>query len=437
MSLVPRTLFGRIVLLIVLLMVCSHIVTVALFRYYRTGFISQRMAEIIASDARSMALALETMEPAQRGSLIEKSRQEPGLRILPAATFSPSGAKANPRFVQRITHRLGLILGPETQVLFQPGDHAILWIRFRAAGDPYWLGFPASRLEVETPWPLFGVVFGLVLVAVGGAFLVAWRINRPLRQLSALAGALGKGETPAPVEITGPKEVQELGRSFNRMTEDLKKLEADRALLLAGVSHDLRTPLARLRLGAEMMGDASLRDGMILDIQDMDRIIGQFISFVRDSGQEPEETVNLNELIDGICARYRRLGHAVEVRLQPLPPARVRPTAMQRLVGNLIDNALRHGAEPIEVETVAAGKNIRLSVLDHGPGILPDETERMKQPFTQLDAARSGKGNTGLGLAIVERIAKLHGGTFNLANRPEGGVAATVEWPAQADGGEG
>jgi two-component system osmolarity sensor histidine kinase EnvZ len=429
MTLLPRTLFGRIAVLIVLVMISSHMATVALFRYYRTGFVSQRVAEIIAGHARSMALALETLEPGQRRSLIEKSSQSPGLQIFPAGEFSPPAAEAR-RFARRLSERLKPVLGPDTLVLFQPGDRAVLWVRFRAAGEPYWVGFPASRFEIETPWPLIGVIFALVLVAVGGAFLVVWRINRPLQALSASASALGKGETPAPVAITGPEEVRDLSRSFNRMTEDLKRLEADRALLLAGVSHDLRTPLARLRLVAEMVGDASLREGMIQDIQDMDRIIGQFISFVRDGDNEPDEAVDLNEMVDGICQRYHRLGHAIAVHLQPLPPVRVKPTAMQRLISNLIDNALRHGAAPVEVRTHAEAGNIGLSVLDRGPGIPDSGLERMKQPFVRLDAARGGEGNSGLGLAIVERIARWHGGTFSLVNRPGGGLEAKVEWPA-------
>lgn len=430
MTLLPRTLFGRIALLIVLAMIGSQVVTVAMFRYHRTGFVTQRVAEIVAGHVRSMALALETLEPAQRRALIEKFREEPGPRLFAAGEFSPPATQAGRERQQRLAERLRLMLGPDTRVLFQRGETPTLWVEFSAAGEPYWAGFPSNRFEVETPWALIGTVFALVAVAVSGAFLVAWRINRPLRQLSAAASALGKGQTPAPVEVTGPKEIQALSRSFNRMTEDLKKLEADRALLLAGVSHDLRTPLARMRLGVEMMGDAPLREGMIQDIEDMDRIIGQFISFVRDSGNsEGSEEVNLNDMIDGICERYRRLGHAVNVDLGTLPPVRVRPTAVQRLIGNLIDNALRHGGEPIEVRTSSAAGIIRLSVLDHGPGIPEAELQRMKQPFTRLDAARGGEGNSGLGLAIVERIARLHGGEFTLMNRPEGGLEARVEWP--------
>jgi two-component system osmolarity sensor histidine kinase EnvZ len=431
MKIIPNTLFGRIALLIVLVMIGSQIVTVTLFRHYRSGLISQRVAEIIASHARSMTLALEILEPTQRNALIEKSRLDPGAQLYPAQQFSPPAREPGPPFTRRIADRLKPALGPDTQVLFQAGERPTLWVQFRAAGELYWAGFPASRFEMETPWTLVAVVFGLVGVAVGGAFLMVWRINRPLRQLSASASALGRGEMPAPVEITGPEEVRRLSRNFNRMAENLKELETDRALLLAGVSHDLRTPLARLRLGTEMMNDASLRDGMIQDIQDMDRIIGQFISFVRDSGNEPDELVDFNEMVDGICERYRRLGHVITADLQPLPPLRIKPTAMQRVLGNLLDNALRHGAEPIKVKTQKTGEKIVLSVIDQGPGIPTTELERMKQPFTQLDAARSGNGSTGLGLAIVERIARLHGGEFILANQPEGGLEARVEWPVQ------
>ncbi|MDD5328805.1 MAG: ATP-binding protein [Sulfuricella sp.] len=430
MKLLPDTLFGRIALLIVLVMLGSQIVTVGLFRQHRSGLVSQRVAEIVTSHARSMTLALEALDPAQRRVLVEKLQQDATAPLFPAAQFSPSVSEPGPPFTRRIARRLRPVLGPDTEVRFQRGERPTLWVKFRAANEDYWVGYPTSRFEIETPWKLIWVIFGLVGVAVGSAFLVVWRINRPLRQLAVSASALGRGEEPAPVEVTGPAEVRNLSRNFNRMAEDLRKLDADRALLLAGVSHDLRTPLARLRLGTEMMSDASLRGGMIQDIEDIDRIVGQFISFVRDSGNEAEELVDVSEMIDGVCERYRRLGHVIKTDLAPLPPVRIKPTAMQRLLGNLIDNALRYGAEPVEVRISSTPGKIALSVIDHGPGIPEVEMERMKQPFTQLDAARSGgKGNTGLGLAIVERIARLHGGEFILANRREGGLEARVEWP--------
>lgn len=432
MRLIPNSLFGRIALLIVLVMIGSQIVTVTLFRQHRTGLVSQRVSEIVASHVISMTLALETLNPQQRQSLIGKLQQDSTAPLFPADQFSPAVSQPGPPFTYRIAKRLKPVLGAETQVLFQRGDRPTLWVKFRAADEYYWVGFPTSRFEIETPWALIAYIFGMVGIAVGSTFLVVWRINRPLRQLASSARALGRGEMPGPVEVTGPEEVRHLSRNFNHMAEDLKKLDADRTLLLAGVSHDLRTPLARLRLGTEMMSDASLRDGMIQDIEDMDGIIGQFISFVRESGSEPEERVDLNEMIDGICERHRRLGHDVSAELQPLPPVRIKPTAMQRLLGNLIDNALNHGAEPIVVRTSAASGKISVSVMDHGPGIPSSEMERMKQPFTQLDDARGGgKGNTGLGLAIVDRIARLHGGEFALFNQPEGGLEARVEWPMQ------
>jgi two-component system osmolarity sensor histidine kinase EnvZ len=219
----------------------------------------------------------------------------------------------------------------------------------------------------------------------------------------------------------------------NRMTANLRQLERDRALLLAGVSHDLRTPLARLRLGIEMEArDEATRAGMIDDIEEMDRIIGQFLDFARTDEDAVQEPCDANEIVRSCIDRYARTGKDVRFIAGTLPLAPLRPTAFSRLVTNLIDNALAYGAPPVDVTTSATATSIALDVADHGPGIAPDQVERLKQPFTRASAARTnpaGVAGAGLGLAIVDRIARLHGGTFDLLPREGGGTVARVTIP--------
>jgi two-component system, OmpR family, osmolarity sensor histidine kinase EnvZ len=273
------------------------------------------------------------------------------------------------------------------------------------------------------------------LLAVGGAYLIVARINRPLRALTEAAAQVGRGATPPPVDEDGPTEIRTLSHAFNQMAADRKALDDERALLLAGVSHDLRTPLARIRLGIEMLddrGDASIREGIAQDIEDIDAAINQFLDFARAASSESETpNANLNELIAGLAQRYERAGKHLMVQTASVPPLPLRIVAMQRLISNLIDNALRHGGG--NNVTVVCGSNdgtAFVEVLDRGPGIPPEQSERMLQPFVRMDAARSTSG-TGLGLAIVDRIARMHCGTVQLLPREGGGLRARVAIPIQ------
>jgi two-component system osmolarity sensor histidine kinase EnvZ len=216
------------------------------------------------------------------------------------------------------------------------------------------------------------------------------------------------------------------------VASDLKRLDEERALLLAGVSHDLRTPLSRIRLGVEMMddkGDDALRTGMIQDIADIDAAINQFLDFARiTEGEAAMPDGDLNAIVREVCERYVRSGKDVTTQYETLPPLKLRPLAAHRLIANLVDNGLRHGNSHVEVSTAKQGGAAVLEVLDRGPGIPPDQAERMLQPFTRMNSARSDAG-TGLGLAIVDRIARLHGGRVQLLPRDGGGLRVRVELP--------
>jgi len=232
---------------------------------------------------------------------------------------------------------------------------------------------------------------------------------------------------------SGPSEIVNLNRGFNQMLASLHQNEQDRAVLLAGVSHDLRTPLARLRLGLEVGAhDEQARQAMVDDIEEIDKIIDQFLDFARDGHETPVEPVDVNALISALVERYARAGQAVLFRRAELPRLPLRATAFSRLVANLIDNALRHGAPPIEVAAALERGRVVVEVRDCGPGIPPEQVERLKRPFTRGDPARSGVAGAGLGLAIVERIARLHSGTLELLPRPGGGTIARVRLPVPA-----
>jgi two-component system osmolarity sensor histidine kinase EnvZ len=214
----------------------------------------------------------------------------------------------------------------------------------------------------------------------------------------------------------------------------LRQIERDRAILLAGVSHDLRTPLARLRLGIELRSaDDATRAGMVADIEEMDRIIDQFLDFARDEAATATEPIDVAPTLTACIERYARNDR--DVRWQGGASARVRikPAALSRIANNLIDNALAYARAPVDVSTARRGNAVAIDVAARGPGIPAGDVERLKQPFTRTGEARTrvdGAAGAGLGLAIVDRIARLHGGAFDLLPRDGGGTIARVTLPA-------
>jgi two-component system osmolarity sensor histidine kinase EnvZ len=432
MKLFPRTLLWRSVLLIALLLVVAHLSWLEIFRASEREPRARQVAEQIASVVTLTRAALITADPAKRLNLLRDLSQDEGIQVHlghPGERIAPLRDRQFPKLVEQFIKRQ---LGPDTQLATSRDGVRGAWVSFRIDEDEYWVFMPRSRLERNYPLTYIGWGALALLLALLGAYLIVARINRPLRELTGAADEIGRGKTPPPVAETGPSEIQTLAHAFNRMASDLKRLDEERALLLAGVSHDLRTPLARIRLGLEMMdekGDGTLKSGMVQDIEDIDAAINQFLDFARITGGETAvPDGDLNAIVREVCERYSRAGKAVTTRLEDLPPLRLRPVAAHRLVANLVDNALRHGNGQAEVSTVLQGGTVVLEVLDRGPGIPPGEAERMLQPFTRLNAARSDAG-TGLGLAIVDRIARLHGGRVQLLARDGGGLRVRVELP--------
>ncbi|MBL8483170.1 MAG: two-component sensor histidine kinase, partial [Rhodocyclaceae bacterium] len=201
-----------------------------------------------------------------------------------------------------------------------------------------------------------------------------------------------------------------------------------------GVSHDLRTPLTRLTLGIEMSGaDEFTADSMRADIEEMDRVIGQFLDFAREDGGEPQVEFDAADLVQDLAAQYLRRGLPVQARLPPQAPLLyARPLALRRVLANLVDNAVRYAGTEADIEIVLsdAGDEVKIEVLDRGPGIPPDQAELVKRPFTRLEAARTGATGAGLGLAIVDRVVRGHGGRFDLLPREGGGLCARIVLPA-------
>jgi two-component system osmolarity sensor histidine kinase EnvZ len=270
--------------------------------------------------------------------------------------------------------------------------------------------------------------------------LITRLINRPLAQLSRAAADLGGGRQPTPLPETGPVEIRTVNQNFNRMVTDLGKLEADRAVLLAGISHDLRTPLTRLRLELEMADiPQDARDAMVGDIEQIDNIVRQFLDYARKAPQAPAEDIDLAALVEAAVRRLRidaQPGSHVELRLARNLMVRGHRTELDRAIDNLLTNAVRYGRDPgsgtlsLTVSLMRSDDLAIVGVADCGPGVPTDQIERLMRPFERGEQARSGGGGAGLGLPIVDRIARMHGGSLRLlANAPHG-LRAELALPA-------
>ena len=397
------------------------------------------------SHLKTVNAALTTLEPDRRGAFIDRMREVDGIRIAPVERADRLDPAPDRPALRQFRARIREVFGPEAEVYVRrargrDGEEdrprgRVLWVRMPSVDRSVLVGFPRGRIERDLSTAFITWTIVSLGIAIGATFFLMWRLNRPLGELARAAALVGKGEEPLPVAETGPTEIRSVARAFNQMTGDLAKAQRERATFLAGISHDLRTPLARLRLDVEMLGDkvdATTQRGMVQDLEDMNAIIDQFIDFMRSEAAEPHSGVNLSELARACAERAARLGTQVTCDLADVPVLMLRPLAMQRLVDNLLNNAARHAGGEILLRTRVADGRAELSVLDRGPGIPDGMAEHLKKPFTRRDNARSGSSGAGLGLAIAQRVAALHHGTLELLPRDGGGLEARVSLPMAA-----
>jgi len=442
MKLLPRSLLWRTFLFVALLMVMSVAAWFAIFSTYEREPRARQLAQTLVSVANLTRAALITARPEARRDLLRDLSDREGIHIYPADPADRVEALPDRAFLHRVEDLVREQLGPTTRMTLEREGERALFVSFRIDdGDEgeYWLALPRERIDRVFPLSWLGWGVAALLLSLVGAWLIVFRITRPLKALQLAARDVGAGVTPARLDEGGPTELATVARAFNQMSADLARLDQDRALILAGISHDLRTPLTRLRMGIEMGGDESLREGMTADVEEMDKTIGQFLDFARSEGGEGPQGLDLASLLDDIAAQYRRRGFKVTMDCADSAPseALVRPQAMRRAVSNLIDNALRYaGAEsPVELAIVADASEFGIEVRDLGPGIPPPDVERMKRPFTRLEEARTDTSGAGLGLAIVDRIARSHGGRIDLVPRDGGGLIARIALPRNGQPG--
>ncbi len=430
------SLFWRTFFFLALLLFGSIVAWLQTYRSLESEPRAIQSAQQLASLVNLSRAALRYSDAIARVSLIKTLADEEKVRITMREPSDRFDIFESDALGQRISEELKARLGSNTVVASDVNGVKGLWIGFSIDKDVYWLQTDVSRIGPSrgSTWLIWLITAAALSLA--GAALIARLINRPLKLLSFAASRMRDGDFDASLldEKAATSEIREVNIGFNRMAEQLSKIEQDRVIMLAGISHDLRTPLARLRLETEMsVADPEARAHMAADITQLDAIIDKFLDYAR---PDPAQLapVSLNAIVE---AAVYAVADYDDLRVTVTMPDNLNVLAdeveLLRVLSNLIENARRYGKTPetgIALVDIAAKERdqwVRIKVRDHGLGVSAEMLPKLTRPFFRGDAARTAATGAGLGLAIVEKTVQRMGGIFGLANTASGGLAAHIK----------
>jgi signal transduction histidine kinase len=446
----PESIVGRTLLVLILGLLLSHILLFAIHYSNRQELLTRLGGNEIAERIAAVVIALDEA-PVNERLVLVRSLNGPGFRVLwsrePVAKENPTNALA-----KSMDQLIRANLGPE--IVLKTGQvesskgmggpmhgnrfaakgrllHFLLSIRLT---DQSWVNFalpsPDERPEAEMH-PEF--LISLLLVTLTALGLTIWavrRATRPLADFAAASERLGRDVAAPPLIESGPSEVRQAATAFNEMQRRLRRFLDDRTYMLAAISHDLRTPITRMRLRAEFVEDGEFREKMLSDLAEMEAMVASALDFARDAtSQEPAVELDLASLLQTLTEEGRETGSSIEYLNQEIAAFTGRPHLLKRGLGNLIDNAVKYGIKA-EISLARLRNGYEIRIADHGPGIAEAEMENAFAPFCRLDPSRSREtGGVGLGLAVARNAIRAHGGDITLINRPEGGLCAIVSLP--------
>jgi two-component system osmolarity sensor histidine kinase EnvZ len=429
-------LFGRTFFLLAALLLVSILAWLQTLRVFELEPRAVQTAQQIASIVNLSRAALIHSDSIARVSLIKTMTEQEAVRILPREPddrFEPFPDDAlGQRMKQELAERLGADTVLANSVNGEPG----LWIGFTIDEDRYWMLTDRARLNppVGQTWIIWLVTAAALSLA--GAALIARLINRPLRDMSVAASRVREGDFRAGLldERVATREIREVNIEFNRMSRKLAQIEQDRVIMLAGISHDLRTPLARLRLETELsVTDDGAREQMAADIDQANAIINKFLDYAR-----PDQVVLVPIVLADIvnrCVHALMDAGDIRLRIDVAPGLQVLADEVDllRVISNLLENARRYGRSSasgiaeVDIIALAKGSRVAIEVRDRGPGVSSDSLQQLTKAFYRGDAARTSAIGAGLGLAIVEKNIQRMGGALVLRNRAAGGLSVRIE----------
>ena len=429
-------LFGRTFFLLAALLLVSILAWLQTLRVFELEPRAVQTAQQIASIVNLSRAALIHSDSIARVSLIKTMTEQEAVRILPREPDDRFEPFPDTTLGHRMTRELASRLGPDTVLANSVNDEAGLWIGFTIDEDRYWMLTDRTRIHppVGKTWIIWLVIAAALSLA--GAALIAGLINRPLRDLSVAASRVREGDFAAGFldESVATKEIREVNIEFNRMSRKLAQIEQDRVIMLAGISHDLRTPLARLRLETELsVNDEGARDQMAADIDQANAIINKFLDYARPD----QNTLAPLALADVVNRCVYALKDASDIRLTIEVPFDLKVLADEvdliRAISNLLENAMRYGKSAgsdlakVDITARASGSRVAIEVRDRGPGVSEANLSQLTKAFFRADTARTSATGAGLGLAIVEKNVQRMGGVLVLRNRAYGGLSARIE----------
>lgn len=427
----PRTLFGRIVLVMTAGLLLAQLLGAALHLSELRHTVGRTVSHELAQRVTSVYRAIDSQTGVERkrlADLLSTPRQQ--LTLEAVAPTNRDDLSILPEILDHLTALLGSRVEIRPVRMPRIGDFVFdLYIRL-SAGD--WLRIQGNAPTEIFAWPWhllvnLGVMLGAVIVLV---WFAARTMVKPLTDMAHAARDLGEDLRRPPMCEDGPTEVRQAAHAFNAMQLRIRNNIEERERFLAAVSHDLKTPVTRLRLRSELLDDTELRHQFQRDLDDMQDLLGGALDFLQGKAvEEAMQLVDLVALAESIVDDFNDAGGIVTLKAPESLRIIARPRALRRAIGNLVGNALKYGARA-DVSLTATNGELLVAIEDDGPGLPEDELERVFEPFYRIETSRNrDTGGVGLGLAIVRQIAHSHGGTVLLENRAEGGLRAILCLP--------
>lgn len=440
MKFIPNTLLARFLILIATVLIIAQVVSIRIFDYFERGPRAEAVAQEIETIVNFTRVSLISSREDKRLELLSELSTKGDIRIYPAYYFEDIEPLAPDPFLQVIVSKLKARLGENTIVVTNHYGIPGLWVSFAIDQDEFWVVIPTPG---DRPFPWHWIGWGIIVAGLSiiGAYATATRINKPLNLLINATEQLKKGTFPEKLPLDSVTEFRTMSQTFNEMAESLGKVDQERKVLLAGVSHDIRTPLTRLRIAIEMLPEkiaSKLKKSMEEDIFEIDNILNQFIDYVRGFNQEVTVTTNLNEFFSHMKNQHQILNRNIVLVSNLKIPIfyDIKPISFRRLFDNLINNAFSYSTGEVVITIRKHKENISISVLDDGPGIPPDHIQRLLKPFERFDVISINKKQIannregcGLGLAIVDKITEAHNGKLVISNRAKKGLEVKIILP--------
>jgi signal transduction histidine kinase len=424
----PHTLYGRLMLILLAGLVVAEVLTFVLVFAERGLVMRGMMVPYLAADVASSVAMLDRLPaPEREGWLPRLQRANYRLRLGVAPAGAQSTADNDRALATDVTQALSQALSQPVHAAHGTATGVAMHLALHLQdGTPVTVDLAEPRLRVS-PWVVGALGAQLALLA-GVCALAVRQATRPLAQLTQAAASLAPGQVAPPLPEAGPHEVAQAARAFNRMRERINEHLSERTQMLAAISHDLQTPITRMRLRADLPLDETTRDKLQADLAQMQHLVEQGLAYARSAHatQEPEVPTDLVALLESIVADYQDASLSVHWLGGQACTLSTRPRALRRAMGNLIDNALKFAGQA-EVSLAFENGQAVVKVMDRGPGIPEGELDKVLQPFYRIEGSRNpGTGGTGLGLAIVQRLLPHCRAQLHLAAREGGGLQASI-----------